>query len=140
MRRLPVLTALALCPALPAACGGDDGGAAGAASSGATTVTATDFAFSETELTEKAGDVALTLKNDGKAPHELVVIKTDAAPDALPVKDGRVPEDGTVGEIEEVEGGATGQHTFKLSPGSYVYVCNLPGHYGKGMRGKLTVE
>lgn len=141
MPRTRVLTAVALSSSLLlAACGDEKTADTAAASSGPTTITATDFAFSEKSLTEKAGDVALTLKNDGKAPHELVVLKTDTAADALPVTGGRVSEDDAVGEIAEVEGGATGEHTFALTPGTYVYVCNIPGHYGKGMRGTLTVE
>ena len=53
----------------------------------------------------EAGDIYFLVDNLGpEHPHELVVIRTDLAPDALPtIHDGSVPEDDIelVGEIEE---------------------------------------
>lgn len=129
-----------------AGCGGDDkeksasGGSTASAGGATINETASDFKFSQTDLTAKAGKVKVDLKNAGKAPHEFVVIKTDSAPDALKVKGGQASEDGSVGEIEEVEGGASGTHTFDLKPGKYVFICNVPGHYKDGMAGQLTVN
>ncbi len=141
MNRLLALTIPVL---VLAGCGGDkEKSASSGASSGASagiTEEATDFKFSQTDLTAKAGKVKVTLSNQGQAPHEFVVLKTDEAPDALKVKDGRVSEDGSVGEIAETEAGKSASKTFDLEPGKYVFVCNIPGHYGDGMRGQLTVN
>lgn len=111
-----------------------------AAGSGAVTVDATDFKFSKPTISATAGKVKITLDNQGQAPHEFVVLKTSAKADALPVKGGRVSETGSVGEISETAGGKSATHTFDLKPGTYVYVCNIPGHYQDGMHGTLTVR
>lgn len=167
MRRFALLAALPTVSLTLAACGGDNNGGDAAsttpaatnpaattaastpaassgstldASSGKVTITASEFKFSADEIDAKAGKLAITLKNDGQAPHEFIVLKTDAAPDALPVSGGRVSEDDSVGEVSEVEPGKTGKATLKLSPGTYVYVCNIPGHYQGGMNGKLVVQ
>jgi uncharacterized cupredoxin-like copper-binding protein len=36
--------------------------------------------------------------------------------------------------------GESAPHTFDLKPGTYVMVCNVPGHYDAGMYGTLTVR
>lgn len=114
--------------------------AAVAAHAGKITVGATEYAFDPPAITAHAGKLAITLDNKGQVPHELVVLKTDEAADALKVSGGRVSEDTSVGEISETDGGATKTKTIDLKAGKYVYVCNIPGHYGDGMRGTLTVK
>ncbi len=111
-----------------------------AATGGEIAVNATDFKFTPSAITADAGDLEITLTNEGQAPHELVLLKTDAAADALPVSNGKVEEQGEQGEIEEIASGASDSHTFDVSPGRYVYVCNVPGHYADGMHGTLTVK
>lgn len=88
----------------------------------------------------KAGKLKLTLVNEGKAEHELVVLKTDQPAAGLKVSGGRVDEADSVGEISETAPGATKSATLTLGPGRYVLVCNIPGHYQGGMRGTLTVR
>ncbi len=105
------------------------------------TITANEYAFAPTDLTVKAGKVKLTLKNSGKIVHEVVVLKTDQAADALKVgSSARVSEKDSVGEVSETAPGATKTSTLDLKPGKYVLVCNIPGHYSLGMRGTLTVK
>ena len=91
-------------------------------------------------ITAQAGKLKLTLDNKGKIPHEIVVLKSSAAANALKVTGGRVSEKTSVGEVSETAAGATRSATLDLKPGTYVYVCNIPGHYGDGMRGTLTVK
>jgi uncharacterized cupredoxin-like copper-binding protein len=110
------------------------------AASGKATVTATEFAFAPTTIDAKAGKLTITLKNAGKFDHELVVLKTDDAPDALKVSGGQISQDGALGEIEHTKSGAQNSKTFDLQAGHYVYVCNIPGHYADGMRGRITVH
>ena len=111
------------------------------ATSGAATVTATDFHFSADRIQARAGKVELTLRNAGKAEHELVVLRTSAEPGALKVSAaGRVSEAASVGEISETKTGVSKSTAFDLKPGRYVYVCNIPGHYTSGMRGVLVVK
>ncbi|MEA2125079.1 MAG: hypothetical protein QOI80_1861 [Solirubrobacteraceae bacterium] len=108
---------------------------------GKITVTGTEFKFDPSAMSAKAGKVEVTLDNQGSAPHEIVFIKTDAAPDALkPGTDGKVPEDDAVGDVPEIPGGKSKAATIDFKPGNYVFVCNVPGHYQSGMYGTLVVK
>ncbi|MCW2925700.1 MAG: hypothetical protein JWM98_3104 [Thermoleophilia bacterium] len=103
-------------------------------------VTADEMSLTPATFTTKAGKVKFTLKNAGSIEHELVVLKTDAAPDSLkPDAKGKVPEGDSVGEVSETKAGATRSTVLDLKAGSYVLVCNISGHYGAGMRGTLKV-
>lgn len=96
------------------------------------------FTFDTTSVA--AGKVTFTLKNSGNRQHELIVLKTDTAFDALTVgADNKVSEDASVGEISETDAGKTGTLTVDLKPGKYVLVCNIEKHYGQGMRIAFTV-
>ena len=61
-----------------------------------------------------------------------------------PVKTGgdKVSEDANIGETgdPDLEPGGTRTFTIKnMTAGNYVIVCNLAGHYGKGMRAPFTI-
>ncbi|MEA2139885.1 MAG: hypothetical protein QOG56_3035 [Solirubrobacteraceae bacterium] len=135
--------ALLVPPAVAAAvalggCGSSDDGPRGGAAKLA--VTASEFAFDPSTLAAKPGKLTITMKNAGKDGHELVVLRTATKADGLKVSGGRVSEKDAIGEIGDTAGGASKSATFDLEAGTYVYVCNIPGHYGKGMRGTLTVR
>jgi uncharacterized cupredoxin-like copper-binding protein len=134
-------------------CGGsDDDGSGGKATSSAPTTTQastastslsvkmSDYAFAPKDAVAKSGKVTIVAPNDGKVVHELVILRTDANPARLPMKDGEIDESTSVGEIADVEPGATKKVTLRLAPGKYAMVCALPGHYQAGMYGSLTVE
>jgi uncharacterized cupredoxin-like copper-binding protein len=101
------------------------------------------------DMTKAAnGPVTFTVSNNGSITHEFVVMKT-----ATPATDfhvgsfegekPRVNEDtvGTnVGETGDMEAGTTKTITIDLKPGHYVFMCNLPAHYGLGMRTDFTVN
>jgi len=104
--------------------------------------------------TMPAGDVTFVVKNVGTIEHEAVVLKTSVPFDRLPITDGgdppapvksggdKVSEDANVGETGDpnLQPGDTRTFTIKnMTAGSYVVVCNLAGHYGKGMRAELTI-
>jgi hypothetical protein len=89
--------------------------------------------------------------NAGTEPHELVVIRSDEAPDQLPVQRGAVPEEEVdfIGELEQFPSGDQASGVFQLDPGNYVLICNLveeeedgtlESHYEQGMRTPFTVE
>jgi len=90
-----------------------------------------------------AGDIEFVAANIGAVEHELVILKTDLAADALPVSGGRVDEHGAgveeIGEIEEFGAGATESATFTLAAGDYVLICNIAGHYEEGMTAAFAV-
>jgi uncharacterized cupredoxin-like copper-binding protein len=100
-----------------------------------------DFAITLDSSSVASGNVTFNISNEGPSTHEFVVIQSDLAPDALPVKDGEVEEDKVdgVGEQEDIAPGTTTPLSLDLQPGSYVVICNLPGHYEQGMYAGLTV-
>jgi len=121
--------------------------AAGGGASKALSIDMGDYFYRPEAATAKAGSVTITAKNIGKLPHELVLARTNAAPDALPtLPDGSVDEeelekqDRAPGEIPETEVGKTGKLTVDLPADNYVMYCNIPGHYAAGMYGSLTVK
>ena len=104
-------------------------------------MTSKEYAFAPGSLKAKSGKVTFTLDNQGKIEHEFVVLKTNAAPGSLKVgSSGRVSEKDSVGEVSETKAGSKQSASFKLAPGKYVFVCNIPGHYKDGMSGQLTVN
>jgi uncharacterized cupredoxin-like copper-binding protein len=151
LRALGIAAAITL-PASIAGCGGGDNGdvkstpasttkaATPSNASGTTTIRMNEFSFAPNNVALDAGTVTIIAPNDGKTEHELVLLKTSANAASLPMKGGHVDESTSVGEIADVTPQATKRHTFKLTPGHYVMVCALPGHYESGMYGTLTVR
>ena len=92
-----------------------------------------------------AGDVTFTVKNEGTIDHEVVVLKTDTAYDALPVgkpEADKVDESTNIGETGDpaLKPGETRSFTVKnMTAGKYVLVCNIAKHYAMGMRAPFTV-
>jgi len=104
--------------------------------------------------TAPAGDVTFVVKNAGTIVHEAVVLKTTVAYNKLPITNGgdppvpvttgadKVSEDTNIGETgdPDLEPGGTRTFTIKnMTAGNYAIVCNLAGHYGKGMRAPFTI-
>lgn len=89
------------------------------------------------------GLVTLRVHNDGPATHEFVTIRSVLPADGLPIaSDGlSVDEDRVVpvGELTEVEAGASATLTLPLVRGRYVFFCNLEGHYLTGMYASIEV-
>jgi uncharacterized cupredoxin-like copper-binding protein len=91
----------------------------------------------------RAGKVTFVVSNIGKIEHELVVIRTNRAPNALRVKAGEASEAGSRGEVESLRPPLADHMTVTLQPGRYVLICNLHdhgGHYKHGMFTSLTVR
>jgi hypothetical protein len=96
----------------------------------------------------KAGDVTLSVKNGGAFPHELVVVKGDSY-ETLPlgangsVDEGKLAAGALIGRTQRIGGGGTEAKTFTLTPGNYVFVCNLGGgnnsHAKAGQKLSVTV-
>ena len=88
-----------------------------------------------------AGDFAFDVDNRGPVrAHQFKVIRTDLAHDALPIIGDQVDEAAVevVFALETFESGRFGRTT--LVAGSYVFICNVPGHYQQGMSAAFTVE
>jgi len=101
-----------------------------------------------------AGNVTFNVKNIGGTEHELVVLKTDSGPTALPTKvDGSANEDApevtNVGETGDMAAGDSKVLTVvDLQPGHYVLICNIVqttngqtvSHYQRAMTIAFTVS
>jgi uncharacterized cupredoxin-like copper-binding protein len=135
MQRLLAVPAAVALGLAAASCGG--GGGVG--------VTLADYTITLDESTGDAGDLTFDVTNDAEQTHEFVIFQTDLAEDALPTnEDGDVDEEGEgvtlIDEIEDVEAGSDQSLTVNLDAGSYVFICNLPGHYAQGMHTTFTVS
>jgi uncharacterized cupredoxin-like copper-binding protein len=89
-----------------------------------------------------AGSVRFDVENAGTIVHEFEIFRTDLPPDALPTDGSVVDDEGmeAIDEVEDIAPGTSTTLTVDLSSGSYVLICNLPDHYGKGMHAGFTVS
>ena len=135
-RVIPALMALAL---LVTACAGP---AAEAPAGSQVVAELADNKITVNVPSVKAGKIKIGVRNLGTMEHSFEVLKTDLPPDKLPV-DGasaKAKEDGKVGEIPSIPAGKSASVTIDLTPGKYVFICNIAGHYGLGMHTGFTVD
>ena len=122
-RRGPVLLALAALVVLLAACGGDGSGddVVTVTEDGALRVVGQDnLRWNVESLTAEAGTVEFELVCEDAVNHNLVIDELDV-------------------EVAVCAPGETVRGAVDLEPGTYTYVCTVPGHE-RSMRGELTVE
>lgn len=120
---------------------------------GSISVVLTDFQVHPNVTEATAGRLTFSVTNESARTHELVIIRTDLDPAALPRKAAKeshglsteylVNEDDprieTIEEIEEFPAGTSQKKTIFLDPGHYVLFCNIPGHFDKGMYASLHI-
>jgi uncharacterized cupredoxin-like copper-binding protein len=105
-----------------------------------------DFHVRPAVAVAPAGTVRFRILNQGPTTHEFIVVRTDRAPDKLPLqRDGlTVNEDAPgIDVLDEAEGLDIDDRqtlVLHLAPGHYVMYCNLEGHYLGGMHAALTVR
>jgi plastocyanin len=123
--------ALALVLAAAACGGGDDGdsdqagngGGGGGAALELVGGPGSELKFDKTSLEASAGEVTISMVNEGDLPHNVAI-------------EGNGVDE--VGEI--VQNGGTSTVTANLEPGEYTFYCSVPGHREGGMEGTLTVS
>jgi len=127
--------------ALVAACGGGQP----SGSNDGVPVTLRDFSV-QTSATLPSGSNKLAVHNSGATLHELEVFKVPAGVDPanIPVANS-VADTNSVGmtvvdEVENIAPGTGSSLSVNLQPGTYVFMCNLPTHYGLGMHATVTVQ
>jgi uncharacterized cupredoxin-like copper-binding protein len=114
-----------------------------AASGPAVKVTERDFSISAPRQVH-AGEVTLSVTNDGPDTHELILVRSNGKPlplrsDGLTVDENRVlPR--TVASLDGAGPRTTRTVQVHLAPGRYVLFCNMAGHYLGGMRTQLLVR
>ena len=91
----------------------------------------------------KAGVVTFKVTNDSKDTiHEMLVfpLKSETAQLPFVAAENKIEEEGfDLGEVSELDPGATGALTLNLKPGKYALICNVAGHYMAGMWTIVTV-
>jgi len=95
--------------------------------------------------TVPAGEVTFTATNRSTDTiHEMILIKVTDPKKPLPylAVDNKIDEDaaGQLGEVSELDPSKSGSLTMKLDPGTYMLLCNVPGHYMAGMWTTITVK
>ncbi len=103
-----------------------------------------DMAIKTDTATVKSGSVTLQAVNQSKHQvHEVVIVPAPSPGTDLPydAKSDTVDEKRvrSLGEISDLKPGAHGKLTLNLKPGTYLLLCNQPGHYKSGMSTRLVV-
>ena len=96
------------------------------------------------QATIKAGPVRFDVTNWSQSiVHEMAVIAVDnpLAPLPYDYTQALVPEDQvkSLGDTEYLQPNESRTLDVTLKPGSYLLICNVPGHYAAGMFTALTV-
>ena len=131
-------------------CGsGDDSSQSGKS----TVVGLKEFTVTPDPIELQSGTVEVKGENGGSEEHELVIVRADSA-DALPtdadgaVVEEEIPKGDVIGEIEKIAKGKSKSASFKLTPGTYVFFCNIGekengkilSHFKQGMHEVVTVS
>jgi uncharacterized cupredoxin-like copper-binding protein len=107
-----------------------------------------EYRVSLPALSLSAGTKTLQITNAGTMQHELLVFHPDASIDwaSMPIgPDNKFNEDAPgvnkVSDGDNIDPGNNQSRQVDLTqPGTYYFVCNLPGHYKLGMWTKVTVK
>lgn len=87
------------------------------------TVTGNEFSFNPSTITVKAGQqVQVIFKNTGQYPHNFTLADLNV-------------------QTKTIQPGQQDMVTFTpTKTGSFTYICTVPGHADRGMKGTLTVQ
>lgn len=102
-----------------------DGGDGDDAAAGGSSLefVALDIEFESEEANATAGELDVSLVNEGEIEHTWLVEDHE---DEL--------------KLEVQQNGDVDEGTMSLAAGEYTYYCDVPGHRAAGMEGTLTVE
>lgn len=84
-------------------------------------VVAKDFSFSLDNSQAQSGAITFVVENDGSMNHDFAIHGNGVDEKTPPIRAG---ESATL--------------TVQLEPGTYTYICTIPGHEQLGMRGTFT--
>ena len=130
---------VAFAAVLLAGCGGQQK----TSDAAAVTVTERDFKISAPKELAP-GNIVLRAHNEGPDEHELIVARIGAL--GLPLRaDGltlneEALQHSEAGSLEPGAPGSTRELDVKLTPGRYIFFCNMAGHYMGGMHTEVVVQ
>ncbi|HET7509938.1 MAG TPA: plastocyanin/azurin family copper-binding protein, partial [Solirubrobacterales bacterium] len=103
--------------------GSKEAGGGGASTTLQLEASPTALAFDTTSLEAKAGEVTIDFTNPAPIPHNVVIEENGKELSGFePIAEGKESE------------------TANLKPGTYTFLCTVPGHAAAGMEGTLTVK
>jgi uncharacterized cupredoxin-like copper-binding protein len=107
-------------------------------------VTLDDYSIEPSSTSVPAGDIAFNVENVGATKHEMVVIRTDVDVADIPVENHEANEEAPgmtpIGEVEDVQPGASAELNLTLEPGRYLFLCNIAKHFERGMVTEFQVS
>lgn len=116
--------------------------AAAYAQAGAINIEFSEFAIKASATSAPAGTVNFSAKNAGANQHELVIVRSNAAPGSLALNATNGVDEAQitiVRRMDRVPSGGNGSLSADLTPGSYILLCNVGQHYSRGMNIAFTV-
>ena len=105
----------------------------------------TEWGIELSSATSISGEVSIGLTNSGTMPHEFIVVRTDLTTEELLATvdsaSNRLDEAmlNAAGEQPEFAPGEDKLLTLDLSPGKYIVLCNIAGHFSSGMYASLEI-
>lgn len=106
-------------------------------------VTMTDYEMGLSADSVPAGEVTFKIENASDITvHEFVVVQSDLLATEIPVGEDLLVDESLftpVDEVEDIPAGEKAELTVTLTPGHYVLLCNIAGHYKLGMHADFTV-
>lgn len=145
-RSLTLLAGVAatLAAALAMGCGkeSDDVSEAAKPTQPATVLTITDtskpgdWSFDKRQLRAKAGKVTIVLRNSSGLGHN---VRVHTGKCCFKPRYSDLGGTKVIGATSS-SGQKTVRGTLNLEPGTYTFLCSIPGHYQTGQHGTLTVE
>jgi len=101
----------------------------------------------ELPATIPTGKVVFVVHGQGPTLHEFNVARSDLTPGHLPLADDDTVDDTHntdqfywLGQVEGIDVGMTKTFTATITPGHYVFYCNMDGHYMAGMSAQATAQ
>jgi uncharacterized cupredoxin-like copper-binding protein len=110
-------------------------------------ITERDFHLAASVKQVAAGPVRISVHNRGPDDHELIIIRQPAGHARLPMRtDGVTLDEDKLAPVTVGSGlppgrpGGVRYLSVRLTPGRYMVLCNMAGHYLGGMHTELRVQ
>ncbi|MEX1255754.1 MAG: hypothetical protein WEE64_15575 [Dehalococcoidia bacterium] len=96
-------------------------------------ITSTEFDLTVDTTSAPEGEVTFAVSNAGGIGHDFLVIDTDLPANQLPIVAATNSVDlsqvDVAGSTPVIPGGGSDTLTLNLTAGSYILLCNVPGHW-----------
>jgi uncharacterized cupredoxin-like copper-binding protein len=111
-----------------------------ATSASVVSVALSEWKLEPGQVTVRGGRVSFMVRNDGTMAHEFLVLRSERHHHVLKLKGGKAVETGRLGRIPQIAVGESKRLSLKITPGKYVLLCNMLGHYQAGQYASLRVR